>query len=98
MLHPLSIDKRKAIKIHLLEMQRQNKEDDSDIDESNIATPKLDHMTIADELSLLIQTVKNYSANLKRFSSILPPAIVKKGRPCSLTRAIIDVSYIFNET
>jgi hypothetical protein len=80
-----------------LEIRRQN-EDSSDSDEDDdIARPKLDHATIADEMNVSIQTVKNYSINLNNFGSILPPAMIRKGHPYSLTRSMIDVTHSFNE-
>ena len=46
---------------------------------------------IADELGVSLQTVKNYSSNLKHFGDILPPKIRPTGRPPLLTKEMEDV-------
>ena len=51
-----------------------------------------DHLDIADELDASLQTVKNYSSNLKNFGDILPPRVRPLGRPPLLTKEIGDVS------
>ena len=52
---------------------------------------KLDHIDIADETGASIQTVKNYSTNLQKFSDVLPPKTSRRGRPPLLTRTMIEV-------
>jgi predicted ArsR family transcriptional regulator len=53
---------------------------------------KKDLLDIADEMSVSDQTVKNYSANLHKFGSVLPPSIRKKGRPPLMSQEMIEVS------
>jgi hypothetical protein len=52
---------------------------------------KLDHVDIADEVGTSIQTVKNYSVNLRYFGDILPPKLTRRGRPPILTQEMINV-------
>jgi len=49
------------------------------------------HIAIAEEMSVSIQTVKNYSSNMKHHDAVLLPSISRTGRPPALTRKIIDV-------
>ena len=51
-----------------------------------------DFLAIADELDASLQTVKNYSSNLKNFGDVLPPRLRPLGRPSLLTKEIGDVS------
>jgi len=50
------------------------------------------HINIAEEMSVSVQTVKNYSTNLKHYDVVLLPSISMRGRPPSMTREMIDVS------
>lgn len=49
------------------------------------------HSKIADEVNVSIQTVKNYSTNLKHHGAVLLPSISKLGRPPILTREMVEV-------
>src|SRR5271169_46631 len=49
------------------------------------------HATIADEINISIQTIKNYSTNLKHHDTVLLPGISKLGRPPILTREMVEV-------
>jgi hypothetical protein len=59
---------------------------------------KKDLLEIADEMSVSEQTAKNYSVNLRKFDSVLPPSIRKKDRPSLMSQEMIEVSplYILN--
>jgi len=52
---------------------------------------KRDHIDIADEMNVSLQTVKNYSASLRTFESILPPQMSRCGRPPILTKQMVLV-------
>ena len=49
------------------------------------------HIDIADEMNVSIQTVKNYSANLKHYNTVLLPSISRIGRPPIFTQEMIEV-------
>jgi transposase len=49
------------------------------------------HLDIAEEMKVSLQTVKNYSSNLKNFDSVLLPSVSNMGRPPLLTREMIEV-------
>jgi hypothetical protein len=49
------------------------------------------HIDIAEEMNVSIQTVKNYSANLKHYGTVLLPSISLMGRPATFTREMIEV-------
>ena len=53
----------------------------------NEGTP---HSTIADEVNVSIQTVKNYSTNLKHHGTVLLPSVSKSGRPPILTQEMVE--------
>ena len=49
------------------------------------------HTTIADEINVSLQTVKNYSTNLKHHGTTLLPSVSKMGRPPILTQEMVEV-------
>jgi len=51
------------------------------------------HISIAEEMSVSIQTVKNYSTNLKQHNVVLLPSVSWRGRPPRMTREMVDVSF-----
>ena len=51
------------------------------------------HIAIAEETSVSIQTVKNYSATLKHHDAVLLPTVSRMGRPPAMTREMVDVSF-----
>jgi hypothetical protein len=58
---------------------------------------KLDHLQIADEVGASLQTVKNYSSNLRNFGDVLPSRTSRIGRTPVLTKEMIDVyNLVFN--
>ena len=54
---------------------------------------KTPHINIAEEMSVSIQTVKNYSTNLKHHDVVLLPSVSRRGRPPIMTREMVDVSF-----
>jgi len=52
---------------------------------------KKSHIAIAEETSASIQTVKNYSSNLKHYGVVLLPSISKRGRPPKMMREMVEV-------
>ena len=50
-----------------------------------------DHVDIAEEAGVSIQTVKNYSSNLRNFGDLLPPTCAKIGRRSLLTVGMTEV-------
>jgi predicted ArsR family transcriptional regulator len=50
-----------------------------------------DHLAIADEIEVSLQTVKNYSFNLKNHGDILSSKVTRIGRPPILNPAMIQV-------
>ena len=51
------------------------------------------HIVIAEEMSISIQTVKNYSTTLKHHDAVLLPTVSRMGRPPAMTQQIVDVSF-----
>ena len=49
------------------------------------------HIHIIEEMNVSIQTVKNFSTNLKHHGVVKLPIISRRGRPPTLTRAMVDV-------
>ena len=49
------------------------------------------HIDIAEEINVSIQTVKNYSANLSHYGTVLLPSISLIGRPPLFTQEMIEV-------
>ena len=52
---------------------------------------KLDHLSIADDAGVSLQSVKNYSANLTKYGSLLPPSVTRHGRKPLLNKRQVDV-------
>ena len=52
------------------------------------ATP---HIRIAEEISVSIQTVKNYSSNLRHHGIVVVPIASKQGRPPIMTCEMVEV-------
>ena len=50
-----------------------------------------DHVDIADEAGVSIQTIKNYSSNLHNFGDILRPKVTGIGRRSILTQGMTEV-------
>ena len=53
-----------------------------------------DHVDIADEAGVFIQTVKNYSSNLLNFGDVLPSKVTRTGRPSLFTKEMRKVSLL----
>jgi|SRR5271155_2633899 len=51
------------------------------------------HISIAEEMSVSIQTVKNYSTTLKQHDVVLLPSVSRRGRPPRMTREMLDVLF-----
>jgi transposase len=51
----------------------------------------LPHDVISLEMNVSIQTVKNYSANLKAFDTVILPSTSQRGRKPILTREMVEV-------
>jgi len=49
------------------------------------------HIRIVEEMNVSIQTVKNFSTNLKHHGVVTLPIVSRRGRPPTLTRAMVDV-------
>ena len=49
------------------------------------------HIRIVEEMNVSIQTVKNFSTNLKHHGVVKLPIVSRRGRPPTLTRAMVDV-------
>jgi len=49
------------------------------------------HIHIIEEMNVSIQTVKNFSTNLKHHGVVKLPIISQRGRPPTLTQAMVDV-------
>jgi len=54
---------------------------------------KIPHIKIAEEMSVSIQTVKNYSANLKHHDVVKLPTVSRRGQPPRMTRKTLDVLF-----
>ena len=54
------------------------------------------HIRIVEEMNVSIQTVKNFSTNLKHHGVVKLPIISRRGRLPTLTQAMVDVSLISN--
>jgi hypothetical protein len=50
-----------------------------------------DQVDIADEAGVSIQTIKNYSSNLRNFGDILPPKVTRAGRRSIVTQDMTEV-------
>ena len=49
------------------------------------------HTAIADEMNVSMQTVKNYSTNLKHYDTVILPSACLRGRPPILTQEMVEV-------
>ena len=49
------------------------------------------HIRIVEEMNVSIQTVKNFSTNLKHHGVVKLSIISRRGRSSTLTRAMVDV-------
>jgi transposase len=49
------------------------------------------HFAISEEMCVSIQTVKNYSSNLKSFGDVVLPSNSRQGRPPIMTRKMVEV-------
>ena len=54
---------------------------------------KTPYISIAEEMSVFIQTVKNYSTNSKQHDVVLLPSVSKRGRPPGMMCEIVDVLF-----
>ena len=52
---------------------------------------KYDYIDITNEIEMSIQTIKDYSANLRKFGDILPPKTSQRDHPSLLIKAMIKV-------
>ena len=52
---------------------------------------KRDHLAIADEVGVSLQTVRNYSSNLNNYGDILRPKVTRIGRPPIMNPEMIEV-------
>jgi transposase len=49
------------------------------------------HLEIAEEINVSIQTVKDYSSNLRMFGEVLLPSVGRRGRKPILTHEMVEV-------
>ena len=49
------------------------------------------HIRIIEEMNVFIQIVKNFSTNLKHHGVVKLPIVSRRGRPPTLTQAMVDV-------
>ena len=49
------------------------------------------HIRIVEEMNVSIQTVKNFSTNWKHHGVVKLPIVSRRGRPPTLTRAMVNV-------
>ena len=74
-------------------MPQHLKQEKRDAAKTLLLEGEKDHAAIADELRVSIQTIKNYSTNLKKFGDVLPPKVVRQGRPTIVTKEMTEVCY-----
>jgi len=51
------------------------------------------YSAISEEISVSIQTVKNYSTTLKHHDAVLLPTVSRMGRPPAITHEMVDVPF-----
>ena len=49
------------------------------------------HNAIVEEMNVSLQSVKNYSASLKAYDTVILPSISQRGRKPILTREMVEV-------